>query len=76
MTLAIVLALLLVWLPELPGMLHRKNPREIVLFAVLWAAGLALWIAVNAGVPTNQITQALRAIFEPIGRALIVPATQ
>jgi len=69
----IVLWFLLLWLPELPGFLHRRNVREIALFSVLWAAGLGLWLAVNSGVPTDQVTKALRAIFEPIGMTLIKP---
>lgn len=73
---AIVLASMLIWIPELPRMMHRRNVREIALFALLWAVGLALWLAINQGISTDLVNKFLRGVFEPIGKTLIVPAPQ
>lgn len=69
----IVLLFLLIIIAELPGMLHRRHVREIVLFAALWAVGLTLTLIISNGGDTDQITKLLRGIFEPIGKLVIVP---
>lgn len=64
---------LLLALPELPGLRHRRDPAEIAAFAFLWAAGLTLSLLIAAHVPMDGVTKLLRAVFEPLGRMLIQP---
>jgi len=71
MALGIILLFLVMWIPDLPGMLKQKQWPELAAFAALWAAGLTLALLLNYGVPVNAVTKALRAVFEPIGRGYI-----
>ncbi len=73
MAILTICAFLLLWLPEIPGMLHHKQTRIIVAFACVWALALTLALLVLYGVDVNQVTLLLRGIFEPIGRIVIVP---
>jgi len=67
----VLLIFLLMWIPELPGLLRRRQWPELAAFGFLWAAGLALSLLIAADVPVNQLNKLLRGIFEPIGRMVI-----
>lgn len=71
MTWVVILVFAALWIPDLPAMLRRQQWPELVAFAALWAVGLTLALLVNYGVDVNQVTQLLRAFFEPIGKLLI-----
>ena len=73
MTLFLIVGFALIWLPDLPGMMRRKHAGEIMVFALLWAVGLTLSLLILYDVKVDYITLALRAIFEPIGKAIIKP---
>lgn len=61
----------LMWLFELPGMIRRRLTGEIVTFGVLWTLGLIVGILVVYDVPTDQISQMLRAVFEPVAKVFL-----
>jgi len=69
----VVLVFVAMWVPELPGMLRRRQWRELAAFAALWAVGLTLAVLIVLDIPINQVTKLLRAVFEPIGQRLIIP---
>lgn len=76
MTWVVIVVFLLLWVPELPGLVRGRLWREMAAFAVLWAAGLTLALLVHYGAQLDQLTQLLRAVFEPIGQRIVVPPPQ
>lgn len=62
----------LMWV-EIPVMRRRNQTGELVAFSVIWLLGLVLGLMVVAGVPTNQVTELLRHIFEPIAKTFLKP---
>ena len=73
MTWVLILVFLALLIPDLPGLVKRRQWAELTAFFLLWAAGFALSLLVHYGVPFHQVNTLLRAVFEPIGQFFIQP---
>lgn len=72
-SLLVAAAFVMVALPELPGLIRRRDAREIAAFTFLWAAGLVISLLIASSVPVDGVTNLLRSVFEPLGKLVIKP---
>lgn len=73
MTFLVLLVFGALLIPDLPGLVRRRQWAELAAYGTLWTAGLILSLLIAYDVPVNQLTRLLRAVFEPIGTAIIKP---
>lgn len=71
MTLVLILVFAALWIPDLPGMLRRKQWAELCAFTVLWTLALVISLFIHYNGDFDHVNKLLRAVFEPIGQLVI-----
>ncbi|HEX6971953.1 MAG TPA: hypothetical protein VF234_07020 [Limnochordia bacterium] len=76
MSVLVVLGFLLISLLDLPLLWKMRRPRIVLIYGLLWCAGLSAALLYVHNVPLDAPVRLLHVLFEPLSRAVMRGATE